>query len=75
MVGFCDLVGTGIAPVSTKTAVKRFGNRYPEALGDKILGWQHLDLLNWVRTLFLINAVCEALLIRIHRYTTYKKYK
>ena len=22
MVGFCDLVGTGIAPVSTKTAVK-----------------------------------------------------
>ena len=25
MVGFCDLGGTGIAPVSTKTAVKRKG--------------------------------------------------
>ena len=24
MVGFCDLVGTGIAPVSKKTAVKAF---------------------------------------------------
>ena len=24
MVGFCDLVGTGIAPVSTKTAVNAY---------------------------------------------------
>ena len=30
MVGFCDLVGTGIAPVSRKTAVKSKQSRYKQ---------------------------------------------
>ena len=33
MVWFCDLVGTGIAPVSTKTAAKKQTNRQRHYLG------------------------------------------